>query len=180
MNPNAEKKGPAWLQQIRKVEHSLYGLEKSVCVVSLIVMVASTGYSVLIRNLHIAVPNYGELGLAALIPLTLVGGAMCTYMGSHIAVEIVQTAKSRLLRHLAEVAAAVCSLVFAVLYFYSGVVLVEEFRDTGDKLLDLGTPLWWLALCFPIGMGLMGFHCVTRILCVFFGCSQSEEHRSPA
>lgn len=180
MTSSSVYRGPLWLQKLRAVERMFYFVEKYICIVSLVVMTFATGYVVITRNLHIASPNYGELGLAALIPLTLVGGAMCTYLGSHIAVEIMQLAPSRLLRNIAEIAAAVFSIVFACFYIYSGVILVEEFRYTGDKLLDLGTPLWILAAFFPVGMGLMIFHCFIRLLCVFFGAPKFEEVGVPS
>jgi len=175
MTSSSVNRGPLWLRKLRALERKAYSFEKFVCIVSLVVMTFATGYVVMTRNLHLASPNYGELGLAALIPLTLVGGAMCTYLGSHISVEIMQVAPSRFLRGITEVAAAVFSIVFACFYIYSGVVLVEEFRYTGDKLLDLGTPLWVLAAFFPVGMGLMIFHCIVRILCVLAGVPKYEE-----
>lgn len=166
--------GPTWFQKLRLLEHMAYTVEKFICVAALIVMIGATGFAVVIRNWHLALPNYGELGLAALIPLTLVGGAMCSYLGSHISVEIMQVAPSRLLRNIAEVVAAAYSIVFACIYSYSGVVLIEEFRFTNDKLLDLGTPLWLLASFFPVGMGLMVFHCVMRVLGVIVRVPRNE------
>ncbi|NYT24615.1 TRAP transporter small permease [Alcaligenaceae bacterium] len=180
MTSSSVYRGPLWFQKLRALERMAYSVERFICIASLVVMVFATGYAVMTRNLHIASPNYGELGLAALIPLTLVGGAMCTYLGSHISVEIMQVAPSRFLRNIAEIAAAVFSIVFACFYIYSGVILVEEFRYTGDKLLDLGTPLWILAAFFPFGMGLMIFHCIVRMLCVVFGAPKYEESGAAA
>lgn len=175
MTSSSVYRGPLWFKKLRDLERMIYAIEKYICTASLLVMTLATGYAVMTRNLHIASPNYGELGLAAVIPLTLIGGAMCTYLGSHISVEIMQVAPSRLLRNIAEIAAAVFSIVFAGFYIYSGIILVEEFRFTGDKLLDLGTPLWILAAFFPIGMSLMIFHCIIRVLCVAFGTPKYED-----
>lgn len=174
MTSSSVYQGPVWFRKLRSLEHMAYSVERFICVASLVVMIGATGFAVVIRNLHLALPNYGELGLAALIPLTLVGGAMCSYLGSHISVEIMQISPSRLLRNIAEVVAAVCSIVFACIYIYSGVILIEEFRFTNDKLLDLGTPLWVLATFFPLGMGLMIFHCVMRVLSVIVRVPKNE------
>lgn len=160
---------PGWLVRARGFENSLVMAEKAICGLALLVMALATAASVLVRNLGLALPNYAELGLAALVPLTLIGGALCSHLGSHISIEIINTVPSRLLRRLAEVASSVCVLLFAALYWRSGLILFDEFWSTGDKLLDLGTPLWILALLFPVGMALLAFHAVMRLLGVIFG-----------
>lgn len=147
----------------------VFSVEKAICGASLFVMLFATAFTVLARNLKLAWPNYGELGLAALIPLTLVGGAMCTYLGSHIAVEVAQAIPVRRVKNFCRLAVAAVTIAFACIYAYSGVVLVEEFLFTGDKLLDLGTPYWALALFFPLGMGLMIFHALMQILAILTG-----------
>ena len=101
-----------------------------------------------------------------MVPLTLIGGAMCTYLGSHISVEIVNATSSRLLKSAGGLIVALATIAFAALYAYSGSILIEDFRSSGDKLLDLGTPLWLLAVFFPIGMLLMIFHSVVRIVSI--------------
>jgi len=152
-----------WLAVLQRIDRRLYRVEQYVCGLSLFIMLMATAASVLVRNFQLNVPNVGEIGLAALVPLTLIGGAMCTYLGAHIAVELMQVVSSRVVRGLSEVATALATVAFACVYAYSGWILVGEFRATGDKLLDLGTPLWLLALCFPIGMGLMLWHSLARI-----------------
>jgi TRAP-type C4-dicarboxylate transport system permease small subunit len=166
---------PTWFRWLKKAEDRVVDGEKIVCALSLAVMAFATAFQVFARNAEIRVLNYGELGLAALIPLTLVGGAMCTALGSHVAVDVIQAMPSKMVKRVAEVLVALATLVFAYFYINSGIYLVEEFYVTGDNLLDLGTPLWILAAFFPIGMGLMAIHAVMRLLDVFFG---TEEPRA--
>lgn len=149
---------------MQSVERRIVIAEKAVCALALLVMALATFVSVVVRNLGLALPNYSEIGLAALAPLTLIGGALCTYQGSHISVEIVHAVGSRPLRRVASAITAIGVLAFATIYFRSGWVIMQEFRMTGDKLLDLGTPLWPLAALFPVGMALMAFHVVMQMI----------------
>lgn len=155
---------PNWLIRLRRLEEFVVGMEKFVCGASLAVMTIATALAVVIRNFNLSLPNTGELGLAAVVPLTLVGGSLCTFLGAHVAVDLVQSAPWRLLRLLAELVVVIATLWFSYIYFFSGVSIMREFFATGDKLLDLGTPLWLLAIFFPIGTALMGYHGLMRLL----------------
>lgn len=166
--------GPPWFRGLRRAEAAIVAGEKAICALAMAVMMFSTGLTVLARNAAIQMPNYGELGLAALVPLTLIGGALCTAVGSHIAIDIIQNLSSRIVTRISEVAIAVATIVFAWIYTSSGIHLLVEFHETGDKLLDLGTPLWILALCFPIGMVLMAFHALMRVLGLFLAGDEHE------
>ncbi|ROO33045.1 TRAP transporter small permease [Salinisphaera orenii] len=158
-----------WLRGLRQIESGICAVEKIVCGLSLAVMAISIAVTVAVRNLDLPLPNVGELGLAAMVPLTLVGGALCTCLGSHVTIDLVRHAPWRAVRTLAEVAVAIATTIFAYLYMRSGIHLVEDFLASGDKLLDLGTPLWMLALCFPLGTALMMFHAVMRVLAMLAG-----------
>lgn len=164
MNP-MQKAGPnLWFRRMQSVEKQIVTVEKAVCGLAMLVMALATMASVVVRNFGLSLPNYSEIGLAALVPLTLIGGALCTYLGSHISVEIIQAVGSPRLRRVASSITAIAVLAFAAIYFRSGWILMQEFRMTGDKLLDLGTPLWPLAALFPIGMALMVFHVAMQMI----------------
>ncbi|MBB1493008.1 MULTISPECIES: TRAP transporter small permease [unclassified Paracoccus (in: a-proteobacteria)] len=157
--------GPlVWFRRMQSVERRIVVAEKVVCGLAMLVMALATMASVVVRNFGLALPNYSEIGLAALAPLTLIGGALCTYLGSHISVEIVHAVGGPRIRRVAAVITAIGILAFAAIYFRSGWILMQEFRMTGDKLLDLGTPLWPLAALFPVGMALMAFHVVMQMI----------------
>lgn len=164
MNPSQGVGSHIWFRRMQSVERQIVTAEKAVCALAMLVMALATVASVVVRNLGLALPNYSEIGLAALAPLTLIGGALCTYLGSHISVEIVHALGAPLLRRAAAVVTALGTLAFAAIYFRSGWIIMQEFRMTGDKLLDLGTPLWPLAALFPLGMLLMAFHVVMQMI----------------
>lgn len=164
MNPTQAVGAHTWFRRMQSVERRIVIAEKAVCALAMLVMALATVASVVVRNLGLALPNYSEIGLAALAPLTLIGGALCTYLGSHISVEIVHAAGGPRIRRVAAAITAIGVLAFAAIYFRSGWILMQEFHLTGDKLLDLGTPLWPLAALFPVGMALMIFHVVMQMI----------------
>lgn len=165
---------PDWFLGLRRIEAGLIAGEKLFCALSLAVMLFSTALTVLARNAAFQMPNYGEIGLAAMVPFTLIGGALCTALGSHITIDLLQAAPSRLIRRGCEILVATATAVFAWFYFNSGVTLIEEFRRSGDKLLDLGTPLWVLTLAFPAGVVLMTVHAAMRVLGLFVGSPETH------
>lgn len=167
--------GPAWFMRLRSFEGVIASGEKAFCGLLMLSMALATVASVVVRSFGLHLPNYAEIGLAALVPLTLIGGALCTYLGSHIAVEIIQATPSALVRRSAQLLSAIAVLTFAAIYFRSGMILVEEFLLTGDKLLDLNTPLWILALMFPVGMALMAFHTLMNLLDMMIGAPALTE-----
>jgi len=164
LNPPHLAAPHVWFRRMQSVERRIVTAEKAVCALAMLVMALATVVSVVVRNLGLALPNYSEIGLAALAPLTLIGGALCTYLGSHISVEIVHAAGGPRLRRVASVITALGVLSFCAIYFRSGWIIMQEFRITGDKLLDLGTPLWPLAALFPLGMVLMAFHVIMQMI----------------
>lgn len=160
---------PSWLDLLFRTEKTIYNVEKAICALSLFLMLVAVAVTVLFRNLGLAILNYGELGLAAMVPLTAVGGAMCTYLGSHISVEIVGATSSRVLKRTAGFFVALATILFACFYLYSSFILVKEFRATGDKLLDLGTPLWILTFLFGLGMLLLILHSALWVAKIWWG-----------
>lgn len=161
--------GPRWYCRLSSAETFLIRIEGAFCALMLVIMLFTTAAMVVARNAAIAIPNIGEIGLAAIVPLTLIGGALCTATASHVAIDIIKMARWAWVVRGAELLVTAATLIFAWIYIGSGLYLVAEFRATGDKLLDLGTPLWLLALCFPIGMVLMSFHAVMRVGDAFLG-----------
>lgn len=164
LNTSGSTDAHVWFRRLQSIERRIVTAEKAVCALAMLAMALSTVASVVVRNLGLALPNYAEIGLAALVPLTLIGGALCTYLGSHISVEIINAAGSPRVRRAASAITAIGVLAFAAIYFRSGWIIMQEFRVTGDKLLDLGTPLWPLAALFPVGMALMTFHVAMQMI----------------
>jgi len=146
------------------LERRLYGLEKAICMLALLVMLLAVMGSVVVRNFDLRVLNPGEYGIIAMAPLTFVGAAMCSYTGTHIAVDVIALAKSAAVRRLARLAVALAMVVFATVYLWTGWHYLMGAVESGERLLDTGTPIV-VPLCFlPLGMAMVLFHTVAEIV----------------
>lgn len=75
---------------IIKTEKRIFIIEKWICTLALAIMVVAVFVTVFVRNLNLPWPNFGEWAMVSVIPLTFIGAAMCTYLGSHIAIDAVR------------------------------------------------------------------------------------------
>lgn len=145
-------------------ERRLYGFEKAICVVSLSVMLFAVLGSVIVRNFNLPVLNPGEYGIIAMSPLTFVGAAMCSYTGTHIAVDVINLVKSAAIRRAARLAVSVAMVVFGATYFWTGWNYMVDAVHSGERLLDTGTPLFISLFFLPLGMAMVLVHTVCEIL----------------
>lgn len=159
-------------------ERRLYGLEKAICMVSLFVMLLAVMGSVIVRNFNLAVLNPGEYGIIAMAPLTFVGAAMCSYTGTHIAVDVITLVKSAAVRRLARLAVALAMIVFAAVYLWTGWHYMMDAVDSGERLLDTGTPIMIPLFFLPLGMAMVLVHTVAEILRIATGREANTEENA--
>lgn len=158
------------------IERRLYGLEKAICVSSLFIMLLAVAGSVIVRNFNLPIVNPGEYGIVAMSPLTFVGAAMCSYTGTHIAVDIIALVKSPAIRRLARLVVALAMICFATVYLWAGWHYMIDAADSGERLLDTGTPVVIALMFLPLGMAMVLVHTVSEVLRVATGRpAQTEE-----
>jgi TRAP-type C4-dicarboxylate transport system permease small subunit len=143
---------------IFRLEDRLYFVEKWICALSLLVMLIAVSFGVCIRFFTLPIPNVGEWAVVAMSPLTFVGAAMCSRMGQHISVDFIDQARSPLVRRLAHIIVALLMVVFASIYAWLGWILLQDVIFTGERLLDMGTPLYVPIFFLFLGMVLMIVH----------------------
>lgn len=141
-------------------ENRLYSLENFLCSISLLVMLATVAFGVCIRFFDLPIPNVAEWGIVAMSPLTFVGSAMCSRMQMHISVDFIEQAPSELVKRAAHLMVAILMLIFSAIYAWLGWSLFEDAILTGERLLDMGTPLYVPVCFFFVGMVLMAIHSV--------------------
>lgn len=146
-----------------RFEEQVYHIEKAVCIAALVVMLFAIATSVLVRYFNLPLPNLSEWGVVAMAPLTLIGMAMCSYTGTHIAVDIVKSLKNRQVQRVARFVTAVASVIFATVYLYSGWIFFEGMLESGEKMMDMGTPVAFPLFFLPLGMALVLFHSVLEL-----------------
>jgi len=152
---------------LSKLEGYAFRLEKWICIASLAVMVVAISASVMERYFNLSFPNPGELAVFAMAPLTFIGAAMCSYTGTHIAVDVIKLARSAFIRRIGRLAVALSLIIFAAVYLYTGARFFMTMLESGERGLDMGTPIYIPTFFLPLGMALMLLHAVAEIIRVF-------------
>jgi TRAP-type C4-dicarboxylate transport system permease small subunit len=146
------------------LERHAFRVEKWICIVSLVAMLAGISISVAVRYFNLHLPDTGEIAIYAMAPLTFVGAAMCTYTGTHIAVDIIQQVKSPWVRRTGRLATALAMIVFGAVYFHTALAFFQSALSSGERGLDLGTPVAIPTFFFPLGMALVVLHSVAELI----------------
>ena len=146
------------IKLLDSLEHRLYSLEKLLCSVCLLIMLFTVVLSVLVRTFNWPIPNVAEWALAAMSPLAFVGCAMCAKKRVHIAVDVIEQINKRWVKRLSDLLIAISMFAFAVVYAWLGWSLFEDAVYTGERWLDMGTPIYVPIFFFAAGMAAMAFH----------------------
>jgi TRAP-type C4-dicarboxylate transport system permease small subunit len=109
-------------------------------------------------------PDSGEIAIFAMAPLTFVGAAMCTCTGTHIAVDVIQQLRNAWVRRIGRLAAALAMIVFGAVYFHTALEFFRVARSSGERGLELGTPVAVPTFFFPLGMALVVLHAVVELI----------------
>ena len=149
------------------LERRAFRFEKWICVASLAVMLVAVGITVLVRYFNLPLPGTGELATFAMAPLTFVGAAMCSYTGTHIAVDVIKHMRGDTLKRAARLLVALAMLVFALTYLVSGWYFFTSALTSGEKGLDMGIPVAIPVFFLPLGMALVLLHALAKLLRVF-------------
>ncbi|HZH26102.1 MAG TPA: TRAP transporter small permease [Azospirillaceae bacterium] len=144
-------------------EGRVFRFERLLCISALAVMLLATIESVAVRYFNLPLPSLGEWAVIAMSPLTFVGAAMCSYTGSHIAVDVIDTLGSPTVRRLSRFAVSAATLVFATVYLVTGWTFLTSTLESGERLIDLGTPVAVPVVFLPLGMALVLLHTAADI-----------------
>lgn len=145
-------------QLVDSFEQRLYSLERLICSACLLVMLFTVVLSVLVRTFNWPIPNVAEWALAAMSPLAFVGTAMCAKKRAHIAVDIIEQINKLWVKRLSDLLIAMSMLAFAAVYAWLGWSLFEDAVFTGERWLDMGTPIYVPIFFFAAGMAATAFH----------------------
>ncbi|MDR7150495.1 TRAP-type C4-dicarboxylate transport system permease small subunit [Hydrogenophaga palleronii] len=146
------------------VERQAFRAEKWICIVSLVAMLVGICFSVAVRYLNLHLPDAGEIAIFAMAPLTFVGAAMCTYTGTHIAVDVIQQVKLPWVRRTGRVVTALAMIVFGAVYYWTALDFFHTSLSSGERGLDLGIPIAIPTFFFPLGMALVVLHSVAEMI----------------
>lgn len=155
--------GPAPAGWLDNFECRVFRVERWICVLSLVVMLLTVSVSVAVRYFNLGLPNVAEWAIVAMSPLTFIGAAMCTYSQSHIAVDVVKLLPQAGLRRAARGGVALALLVFAGVYAWIGTLFFIDVRQSGERMLDMGTPVYVPVFFLMLGMALMLVHAAIEL-----------------
>lgn len=169
----APSPGPSTL--LDRIDLVLGAVEKRIAALSMLIILLGVFVAILARAAQLPLPNTGELAIVAMAPLTFIGGAFCSAVHQHINVDAVDAFGSRVTRRLARMAASLAMGVFAWIYGWLAFSFFQYAWNSGERLIDLGTPLWIPVGCIVIGSALMAFHSALDVIRQALGATRPGE-----
>jgi len=146
-----------------RVEAVLFRCEAVLVSICLALMLATIVVSVVTRYFALPLPNVAELATVAMAPLTFVGAALCTYLNMHIAIDVAELLPTPFLRRLAHAAATASQVVFSAVFGYVAWEFYAYAAESGERLIDLGTPVAVPGAFMVAGTVLMAFHALADL-----------------
>jgi len=140
------------------VERFLLWMELRIAAASLVVILFAVAVSVVARVVDLPIPNLGELAIVAMSPLTFLGAAACTALGSHISIEVSQLIPSRSARVALAFIALLGQFLFGIVFAYAAWDFVDYAWFSGERLIDLGIPLYVPGGFVVVGSVLVSVH----------------------
>lgn len=151
------------LDALMRFELILARFENVVVIIALAVAVVAVGISVLIRTFDLSIPDTGEWAIVAMSPLTFVGAAFCSHLHRHLTADIVEMLPPGPLRRALDAIAALLCLIFGLFFIALAWDLFDYTLTSGERLIDLGTPVAVPAGFMFVGAVLMTFHSALAI-----------------
>lgn len=163
-------RGPVAL--LDRIERIAFHLEAAVVVVAMAVILVSIAVSVIVRFFDLPLPNFGEAALVAMSALTFVGGSLCSYVQGHISVDAVDHLDGSRLQRLARFVCAAAVIAFGCYFCVMAWGFFSYAWSSGERLIDLGTPMTVPGGFMLVGAGLLVLHGLAdllRVVAGFFG-----------
>lgn len=151
------------------VEGRLGAFEKGISALSMLVILLGIVVTVVARIGNLPLPATGELAIVAMAPLTFIGGAFCTYMHRHITIDAVDAFGSPAIKRLVRVLASTAMAVFAGLYCWLAFSFLRYVWSSGERLIDMGTPVWIPVSCIVLGSALITVHAALDVVRLTLG-----------
>lgn len=104
-----------------------------------------------------------------------IGFGMALKDNQHIAVDIVYEKLPALAKKIVNVIANVLGFGFAGFLTIMGMEMVSVAKEQGSITIDVGIPVWLTYLAMPIGMGLLAFYFLVRLVNVFRTWKEPEK-----
>lgn len=157
-----------------RVEGALGAVERTVATAALALVLVAITANVVVRSLELALPNFGEVAIVAMSPLTFVGAALCSRLHRHITIDIVDVIGSALVQRVIHFVAATSMAVFSGYLTWLSFDFFSYAVSSGERLIDLGTPVSLPTGFFVAGSALMLIHAVLDMVRLALGLPRSD------
>lgn len=104
-----------------------------------------------------------------------IGFGMALKDNQHIAVDLVYDKLPFRFRKIVDVIANTLGLGFAGFLTVMGIQMVSVAQQQGGVTIDVGIPLWLTFIAMPLGMGLLTFYFLLKLINVFRNWNKAEE-----
>ncbi len=163
------------LTVLNTFEGGLAALEKRVAALSICAILIGVGLSIVTRVISLPLPSTNELAVVAMAPLTFIGAAFASYMHQHITIDIIDAIASRPIRRVAAILASLSMCIFAGTYGWLALSLLQYAWTSGERLIDLGIPVWIPVGAIVLGSGLMLLHAALDVLRLVLGLPRTGD-----
>ena len=130
----------------------------AVAMAALAVAMLAVAASIAIRAFALPFPDTGEWAIVAMSPLTFMGAALCSHLHKHLTADIVETLPDGWLRRGLDALSSGLCFVFGAVFVVIAWDLFDYAWSSGEKLIDLGTPVAVPAAFMVAGAALIALH----------------------
>lgn len=161
-----QNNGSPFVRFLRASSKVLGAFEKQIAALSMIVIMVAIAATIVVRLINLPLPSLGEIAVVAMSPLTFIGGALCSHLHQHITIDVVQLMPNSIFKTLLRGLAALSMAVFGGIFTWLAWNLFRYAFESGERLIDLGTPIWIPTGCMVLGVALICVHAVIDLLLV--------------
>jgi TRAP-type C4-dicarboxylate transport system permease small subunit len=161
-----QNNGSPFVRFLRASSSVLGAFEKQVAALSMIVIMFAIAATIVVRLFNLPLPSLGEIAVVAMSPLTFIGGALCSHLHQHITIDVVELMPNSVFKTLLRGLSALSMAVFGGIFTWLAWNLFNYAYETGEQLIDLGTPIWIPTGCMVIGAALICIHSIIDLLLV--------------
>ncbi len=152
------------MKAVNWLDRKLSGIEKSLTVAMLFLMVALSFLQILLRNLFSTGIITSDIMLRHLtLGLAFLGASMATREGRHLKIDILPRVLPRTLKKISDVVVNLAALGVCIILARAGwnFAMLERLSETPFILF---IPLWCIKLIIPLGFLLVGFRFILRTI----------------
>lgn len=162
----AQSFGSSFTRFLKASSNMLGAFEKQVAALSMIIIMLAISATIVVRLFNLPLPSLGEVAVVAMSPLTFIGGALCSHLHQHITIDVAELMPNNVFKTLLRGLAALSMAAFGAIFTWLAWNLFTYAVESGEQLIDLGTPIWIPTGFMVLGAALICVHSIIDLLLV--------------